>query len=529
VPDRDAAGGESRSPARMKGALGEPNRDGSRRARAWFAGLGQIASVALYLGLLLAWFWTSPVNHDSSWFLHATREWLAGARLYEDIFEINPPLVFYLHAPAVLIADTFRITTTQAFYVSILVLIGVSLCWSTGIVRRGGFPLSRSWLFLIGSALAMVLPFTSAFGQREQFLTIFLWPYVTAHLSLAKPDNGTGSVNRAIFAAVGVLLKPYFVLIPAMVILGRIVAERRWQAAFSRSSIVLAVAGLTYLVTARLLYPVYFDRTVPDAMEVYGAYRHDTVHNIMALKPWLIALSAVVIGAAATAGWPRRLGYVCLAAAGALGVYLIQWNGFGYHALPLFAFLLLAHTWIAVQAGSRRVTALAVMGYLLLAQFVFVLQPYGYAGKEVFAPYLSGPDRARSMVVVSADLPPYFPLVDYFGTRWEGRFPVQWMVPGAVIGLAANSCSREPGRCARLQGLIDRARSLTAEDVSGKRPDLVVFSGWSPFFRPLGADGYFDMEALFFADSGFATAMADYRRVGAAANHTFWRRKDQLP
>ncbi len=492
-------------------------------------GLGQIAVVVLYLSLVLAWFWTSPINHDSSWFLHATREWLAGARLYEDILEVNPPLAFYLHAPAVLLADALRISTTRAFYMMVLLLTGVSLCWSTRILRHARFPPSRSWLFLFGSGLVLVLVFTNVFGQREHFLTIFLWPYVTAHLALAKPDSGPGSVMRAVFAAVGVLLKPYFVLIPAFMILGRVVAQRRWQAAFSPSSIVMAVCGLAYIAAARLLYPVYFDRIVPAAMEVYGAYGLGTAQIIMTLKPWLVALTLVVVGAAATAGWPRRLGYAGLAAAGALSAYLAQWNGFDYHAPPLFAFLCMTLIWLAVGAASRRVMTLAALGYLLQALIVFNPHPYSYRGQEVFTPYLSGPDRARSIVVISAELPPYFPLVDYFGTRWESRFPVQWMVTGAVIDLASDRCANDPTLCARSKALIDEAISLNADDISGKRPDLVVFSERSVFFKPMRADGFFDLEALFFADPRFATAMAGYRKVGHVAGHTFWRRTDIRP
>ena len=49
------------------------------------------------------------LNHDSSWYLVATRKWLAGATLYRDVMEINPPLAFFLTAPGLWLADALAI------------------------------------------------------------------------------------------------------------------------------------------------------------------------------------------------------------------------------------------------------------------------------------------------------------------------------------------------------------------------------------------------------------------------------------
>ena len=187
-------------------------------------------------------------------------------------------------------------------------------------------------------------------------------------------------------------------------------------------------------------------------MDVYGAYRGEDLAIILCLKPWLIVLAIVSVGVAATAGLPQRLAYACLAAAGGLVSYAGQWNGFDYHALPLFTFLFLIHLWLATGAINTRFLSLALLGLLLQGLSVFSLAPYRSGMHDVFAPYLSGPDRARSMVVISADLPPYLPLADLYGTRWDGRFPVQcsfqarcrdWRrriaraIPGAVTDCAA--------------------------------------------------------------------------------------------
>ncbi|MCY1128296.1 hypothetical protein OU426_15635 [Frigidibacter sp. RF13] len=491
-------------------------------------GFPAAVGLLFYLGLLMYWFSGAPINHDSSWFLHATAEWLRGARLYQDIMEVNPPLIFLHHVPAVLLSDVLGITRTQAFYATILALIFASLWWSGQIVART-HGRRTALVFLAGSALALVFPFSIYFGQREHFLVIFLWPYLAAHLTEGRPDAGWRAVTRALFAAFGVLLKPYFILIPLTVTFGRLLSERDPRAVLSCGNLTFGVAGVVYVLAAWLLLPAYFESIVPLAVATYDAYRLTPVELASASQPWLVIPLFAVSAAAWRAGLPRGLPYALLAATGALGAYLAQGNGFDYHAIPLFALLCLYYTWLAAAAPGGPTLALGLAALALQAQFTFRAHPYSYAMEEVFAPYMSGPDRARSIVAVSPDIMPYFPLVDLYGTEWEGRFPVQWPVVGPLLELARTDCATAPDRCAELNDRIAGTVDLVAQDIRDKKPDLVVFDSRSPFFWPLDSDRRYDLQKRYFAEPSFAAAMADYRFVGEAENHRFWRRIVPLP
>ena len=35
-----------------------------------------------------------PLNHDAAALLHFSQRWLAGERLYVDLIDVNPPLIF---------------------------------------------------------------------------------------------------------------------------------------------------------------------------------------------------------------------------------------------------------------------------------------------------------------------------------------------------------------------------------------------------------------------------------------------------
>jgi hypothetical protein len=50
--------------------------------------------VALWLGGFVVYA-RALTNNDVAWFLVGTAKWLSGARLYDGVVEVNPPLVFY--------------------------------------------------------------------------------------------------------------------------------------------------------------------------------------------------------------------------------------------------------------------------------------------------------------------------------------------------------------------------------------------------------------------------------------------------
>lgn len=101
---------------------------GDRRAQ----GLGTAAWLEpmlplLVAALLLAFLWDRQINHDTAWYLIATRKWLDGARLYVDIYEVNPPLNFYFTVPPVLLADATGMSPANAQYAVLCAAIALSL------------------------------------------------------------------------------------------------------------------------------------------------------------------------------------------------------------------------------------------------------------------------------------------------------------------------------------------------------------------------------------------------------------------
>jgi hypothetical protein len=482
--------------------------------------LGEVLLLAMVAGIL-ALIWNSPANHDTSWLLYATGEWLHGARLYSDIIELNPPFVFILHAPGVGLARLFGISPAQGFYLTVMTSLFISVAWCRRLLLDRITHPAADMFLVAGCVSALVFPFLTGFGQREHLMAIFVLPYVIAHLTSEVPDTGRGAILRAAFATLGILIKPYFVVIPLFLTLGRIAATRRCSSALSHANLTFLAAGLGYVGATALLLPEYLSVIVPTGEAVYGAYRMPTDIIITVGRFWLLLPALAVVVVTARQNVPFKTYYAVLAILAGLAIYVLQWNGFAYHIQPMFAFLLVYYTCLAATASSFRIALLAALTYAFTAVVTFRVEPYTYRTTEVFAPYLSSTGKPKSLIAVSANIDPFFPLVDRFGTRWIGRFPVQWFVPGALAGLQRSDCAVDPEACARFRGIIAEATTITAEDIARHMPDVVVFDSAS-WFLP---DRHYDLQTLFLADPAFAAAMSGYDLAATEGRYSFWRRR----
>ena len=132
--------------------------------------------LGLSVGALL---WQSVhalLNHDSAWIVYGTNVLLDGGRLYKDVFELNPPLIFWITVPPVWYARLFDISNVLAFqwYVAVLIVATVSAIWKLPIAmgvwqKRGAIV---CFLFALGFYVA------GDFGQREHLLLVFALHYL---------------------------------------------------------------------------------------------------------------------------------------------------------------------------------------------------------------------------------------------------------------------------------------------------------------------------------------------------------------
>ncbi|NVD44216.1 hypothetical protein HUV48_04190 [Altererythrobacter sp. HHU K3-1] len=466
------------------------------------------------------------LNHDSSWYLVATRMWLDGERLYVGIIEINPPLAFYLTAPALYFAGSVGLAPTTGFYLYTVVLSGASSLWLMRIVLRANLSTGAQMALLIGGIAGVFVMPVREFGQREHIMLILALPYLY-YLILGDrgaPIKLAERIALGAVAAIGLALKPHFLLIPALIVL---VAPLRdlFSRMIDPANLTLGTMLVAYAVFIAAVHPEYLSQIVPVATQVYSSYGGGWVQVL--LRREMFALLCFVAlcccrGKLADGISLRLQGAI----AGALMAYLLQFKGWNYHVLPFSFLLMLGSVWLFWARGAfvRRdmlVGALAIVVLVLTLGRQVELGPYRAPTTAAFAPFIERPDMP--VLVLSSNVFASFPFINEVQARWSSRFPAQWYIPGAMVGLAQADCPREPQQCARFDDILFRARTAIIEDIARNRPELLFVDvrREKSYFEGLT----FDYLAFLQRDPAFDPLLASYRKVGHAAGYEVWRRQ----
>jgi putative flippase GtrA len=488
---------------------------------------GDLALCAAMAAGLVALFWGRAVHHDVAWYLFATQDWLDGARLYVDLVEVNPPLNFYLTVPSLVIADVTGISTANAHYVALALLLLVSLGWSAAILRAE-FALSpaRRALMLGGAGLAVLVPSLNGLGQREQVMVLCFLPWALREAARRRPMPGE-VVPSAALAAVGMCLKPHFVLLPLAVTLLNCLETRSLRPILATANWVFGVVGLAYVGFVWAVHPAYLTDILPLARDVYGAYSRPLTEVV-----WTIAFPLVLVGfwglTLLRFGRPSRAVAVLLAlSAGGLASYLLQQTGFPYHRVPFLTFSALAAAMLLVEARAAQLptfAAVAVLGAIAWggpAQNGFYRDDTAQEVAKAIADF----DPVERVMVISSYVSAGPPVAMRLGADWVSSYPANWLVPGAMNRLATTDCALASATCFRLRAAAARNRTANIADIARARPDLVIVDRLSGYIDPRG----FDWLAFMAEDPAWGPVFADYAKVAESRRFLYFLRNEKAP
>jgi hypothetical protein len=480
-------------------------------------------AIALAVALaMLAICWGRPLTDDVAWYLIATRDWLGGAPLYQMVIEVNPPLNFYYTVPAILIADAFGLSDTNGQYVLTAMLMFGSLAWC-GAIIRSELVLSapRQALLLAGIGIAMVVPALDSIGQREHTLVMLLMPWLLGQIAPGTP-SARKDVPRAIVAAFGVCLKPYFVLFPIAVTLVRMAQTRSLKPILSPANVTFLVIGLAYVAYVIVVHPAYLFDVVPVATQIYGAYRAEPGLLVEAVYPrvlLLLFLAAVALRDREGRAAPGMLGAATLAG---FACFVIQGTGFAYHLIPMSVFGMVTCLLFLVRA--RKIGLFIVAAAAVYAGFVTLGVRQGFPRHGAVNHLFHVSDKVGefdSFMSLSGSLLAGPPVAMATNAEWVSRYPANWLVPGAINALATTDCTAEPARCAEMQEIADTNRSDNIADMLRTEPDLLIVDLNSEFFL----EPYFDWLAFMAEDPAWAPVFAQYREVASTSRFVFYKRQ----
>jgi hypothetical protein len=377
-------------------------------------------------------------NNDVAWLLAGTEKWIGGGKLYRNIIELNPPLVFYVNLPPVLLAKLTGIPATTLLVFYAFALIGLCLFLVDRLTRLVVESAVGRQILLFASFTAIVVFPARDFGQREHLLLILCLPYMflAACRALETRVNPRLAGLIGALAGVGFAFKPQFLLVPLLLEVYLAMRLRsRWSIQRPEFMLWILITAV-YGASIPLLTPHYITRIVPYAVLVYGKGYENSIFFVF--MTWqLLVLPNIILGHCLSRSrqkLPPFADIFLIAAMTFLCIYLSQLKGWSYQVLPVSSLLFMAVAAVIATEG-RPAFGYMALGMMLIAPFT--TGTYSNPVTKLLAPHLEGLASGKPLYVFSSHLSTGFPLADMVGARWASRFSCMWLLPGAEQGLAA--------------------------------------------------------------------------------------------
>jgi hypothetical protein len=484
---------------------------------------------------------------------------------YVDMSDANPPLVWYLYTIPAYAADAFNFPVTQSFnyFLVFLILYSVTACLVLFFTHAKRAEAPFFLPFIIGLTLFNFF-LRYDFGQREEIFVLLYMPYLVLR-TLRWQNRGVQSREWSAFigfiAAVGICIKPHFLIPVFLVELYFVLDKRRFKNLLSIENIACFAGGVMYLAhflfVPKAMTETYWKFVVPAF--ALGYHFWDTSLSASVSDPskrdvfFLMTFSSLFAVALR-----KRCSLMLPLAVFVLGSsipYLIQFKGWAYHDQPVYAGafilacmevgfvkILIARklhqlaTVIGAKTGKPFVLPRKVMlgGMVVIALCIaiwdghadykivsedprhFDMKTIGYEGTSPWSDIhsgftdlvLDGYKLGDKAIVMSNAVSPGYPWLTQF--RFEPGSRHLHMVILSVLSYVRDICPKTPENEA-LASQMTRVVNEYAEDIKKNKPKFV--------FMQKGPD-YFDEPYKF-----VSLHLGDYDELPQIENFRVFRRK----
>jgi hypothetical protein len=507
--------------------------------RAAFERLPALLPALVFLPMVLA----PPLNHDVAAVLQFSQRWLAGERMYVELIDVNPPLIFVLNLIPAWIATVTPLDGVAALRLCLLLYGGA--CWWLAVRARDRAaegPAERALLDVLPALFLLDAGYD--FGQREHLMAVAALPYVLAAARRVAGARPRGRIAIALIAGVAFAIKPYFLGVPGLVELAVLIAVggRRWL----RDPVPWAMAAVwaVYLLSLPLVFPAFLGSVLPLVWDYYldlgglSVWQVFFVPRLAVALCLLLPLLWIAFRPAAPfrapgAALPRLLG---LAALGAVASAVVQHKGWSYHIVPIELLgcglaAVLAARWLDRVRASRFPPGPWWISGTLGGLFALYAVSNGEAPwKQLDYPasavaQLTAELREHAagerVLVLSPAIYPVFPALNYAGVKSTLRTMNMWLLQGAYGDcLPDGRRYREVWEMPRPEFFVYRT---VAEDFARAPPAAVVVDT-EPGIPWCGRD--FDFVEYFSRHPLFAEVWSHYRLTAEWDHFRLYTRKD---
>lgn len=462
--------------------------------------------------LLLGWLcmvWRADAaNHDVFWLFTGFERLNAGETMYQSFYETNPPLSVFIYAPAFWVADHAWLSLPRAVFLYTGMLLALAVA-ATFHAARYITLLSRHqlWLLCGGLVVCGTVMTTPNYGQRDHFLALAAVPVALLLLGRTWAARRLNLMDVAILfiGTLFLLLKPYYGLLPAFLMLHRAATQRRVAALWDGDFVVMAAAAMAYAAWIYFFFNDYLSLILPAVIDLYA----DSGWSVMPMRVALtVSVWLMFMGLSFNRALPeaiRRLTRMLLLfSALAFVVFALMMKGYAYHLLPCLTFLYLAGLLLGDGLLAARMKTPRRRGLLLLAALaaICLILPDSFipdketVTRQPITKAVAACGADCSFLIMGSTVR-ITQLVSYYTHKpHASRFPKFWFAEGMMQdGVDIEKGSAGLGRYRHYVDMI-------TADINRYKP-RVIFS----------CNYYADIMPWLSADEGFKDAFSHYRKA----------------
>lgn len=310
-----------------------------------------------FLALCILAFWIQThlyLHKDVAIISHSALQLWQGQTYLHDIFDPNPPLIFYLHIIPILLSKLSGISLLDTLRAYILLLISISMLCLHSMIKIMLVPSQRIANIMLCSGLAYILLFlpAEAFGQREHLYLILTLPYLfLANLRIqSQPIHPLIALFIGCLAGIGFAIKPFFLISLCMLELFLINRSKRPWEMLRIESITCTSIILVYGLSVIYFQPEYLQIVVPFWMPYYRGITQPCLHLLTLSFIWCCASIVIFFFQKHSQrdGLPSIL-MVCII--GNIATYVIPQVNWYYHILPALSLAFLYFILVFSELG----------------------------------------------------------------------------------------------------------------------------------------------------------------------------------
>jgi hypothetical protein len=480
---------------------------------------------------LIPWFSIQlhqSLNTDLAWLTIAAGRLLDGAKMADAYYDPNPPLSVLVQLIPAFISRAFSIPVYYATFFYSITLVCLS-SWTVWLILRVSqqFKPAEIQILMVAYILANTVLTGQYLGERDHYIVLALFPFVLIQAGLTYGFQLPHRIKWPVLAlgAIMILLKPHYGLIPVLILLHRMIRQRRWLIFKDPDFIALTVATFLYALTLVLFFPDFLKIILPDSLSFYVANRAPWVMQI-ALP--LMAFLALLSFAAGLMPGDRNYIPACLFGLAALCVipFAMQGKGFFYHIIPTIIFFFCGFALMVFQIAEVATArfSLKIVPALppMLTALLIGLSYYALPPNRFYPTHEDYMKLSLPKLVTDCGTPcPFFlfndmmetihPMDIYTGQIHASRFSSYWFLP-ALIKADFALHHNQPATMTAEQVAAGKKKyaAMVGEDFKTYNPRLVIIGQFH-----IVSDGLkpFDFVSYFSADPEFAREWKHYKFI----------------